>query len=228
MINLKNVEAICIDGTIDSSSEKKYRSILKGLKDKIYFKSIKYFSYNKIDPIENVKIILLEKPILTRGEYSGFVMSEMPDFVEAPLVMILHPDGFPINLNIWDDEFLNYDYMGAPWGLEVGYTSQHYYHGFEGGNGGFNIRSKKLMDLCKQIDVREEIKNNFHEDGFICGHLRPWLKQNGCKFAPYNLSKKFSLETSLDNHHNDVYQTFGFHGHRHITFDHAIECLNKN
>lgn len=227
MLKLKNVTAVLIDGTIEDTSMKKYLKILDSLKNKIKFNCIKYFSNQNVENNHGFELIKIHE-IKTRGEYSGFVMKNLPEFIEDEYVMILHPDGFPINLSYWDDDFLKYDYIGAPWGLEVGYTSHRYNAGFEGGNGGFNIRSSKFMNLCKLIDIEQEIKNNFHEDGYICGHLRPWLKENGCRFAPYELGKKFSLETDLDNHHNDIKKVFGFHGHRHIMFETALEMLNNN
>ena len=225
MLNLNTVTAVYIDGRPNSTSRLKLFQIMKALKSKIKFNNVKYFVYDDISTeglAQKIKI----NSITTTGEYSGFVMRELPEYIDDKHIMIIHPDGFPINLHLWSDEFLKYDYLGAAWGSWVGYTPMHYAMGWmEGGNGGFNIRSKKLMDLCKTVQIDHEIKANFQEDGFICGHLRPWLKQNGCKFAPYEIQKLWALETPLDDHHNDVNQTFGFHAHHFIKYEEALDML---
>ena len=33
-------------------------------------------------------------------------------------MLIVQDDGFIINKNLWDEEFLSYDYIGAPWPLD--------------------------------------------------------------------------------------------------------------
>ena len=55
-------------------------------------------------------------------------------------MLIIQHDGFILNHKAWDNEFLNYDYIGAP----------VYWMGnklIEVGNGGFSLRSKKLLKI---------------------------------------------------------------------------------
>jgi len=242
MLNLPKVTAICVDGTPDGSKCDIHLRIISALKKHIKFNSFK-FAVNKNIKSDLVEIIKIPK-ITDSYEYSKFILLDLPDMIDSEFCMIIHADGFPINFNLWDENFIKYDYIGAPWGMGVngsGVYPHHYHRGLvEGGNGGFSIRSKKLMKLIREIpdnflhlgkSIRERCRDkSLHEDGFICYELRSWLKQNGCAFAPYDLAKKFSLETSLEDGPNDIEKVFGFHGYQYgyITMDEALRRIEMN
>ena len=110
MLNLNTVTAVYIDGRPNSTSRLKLFQIMKALKSKIKFNNVKYFVYDDISTeglAQKIKI----NSITTTGEYSGFVMRELPEYIDDKHIMIIHPDGFPINLHLWSDEFLKYDYL---------------------------------------------------------------------------------------------------------------------
>ena len=237
-LELPTVTAVCCDGTLDGNRRDKLVKIFETLKDKIKFcGGINYFSY--IDPkCEGIADYIHIDPIVNGAEYSGFAIDTIPDHVATDFAMIIHSDGFPINLHLWKPEFLKFDYIGSPWGVEAEtYSHQYYNNQVEGGGGGFSIRSAKLMKLARMVidkiehpsKIRDRIaagQGCFNEDCYICYEIRHFLKQNGCIFAPYHLGKLFSLECNLDDGKNEITNVFGFHGHRHISFDQAIEILN--
>jgi hypothetical protein len=141
--------------------------------------------------------------ISTKEDYDKFVMEKLNEYVDTEYVLIIQHDGHILNPNAWDDRYLNYDYIGSPWG-----------HGdLSGkvGNGGFSLRSKKLLEECANATfprVYGGIENQ--EDVQICHSHRDYFKSKGIKFAPKELAEKFSIE---GNEHNDrtwTYQ-FGFH-----------------
>jgi len=79
------------------------------------------------------------------------------------------------------------------------------------GNGGFSLRSKKLLSLPTELNLEWKPYFGFHnEDGFFAVHNRHLLEDNGCKFAPVELAAEFSIE------HNTAetlgVKSFGFHG----------------
>jgi hypothetical protein len=124
--------------------------------------------------------------------------------------MIVQWDGFPLNEKAWEADFLRYDYIGAPWtpgynwalGMPVCTEETRV------GNGGFSIRSKKLLEATFRItNGRKDINP---EDVYIVRAIRKELDQEGIKFAPYDLAKKFSVE---DNYYTGQ---FGFHGQQTI------------
>ncbi len=147
----------------------------------------------------DVKIIT-ERLFTGREGYSKFCISDMNAYIETSHVLIIHPDGFIQNPLAWSDEWLQYDYIGATW---------WYKDNMNVGNGGFSLRSKKLLEILATLDLEV-----YHaEDDVICRQLRPWLEsEHGIKFAPDEVANIFSIEAynTPDNKYNGQ---FGFHGY---------------
>lgn len=143
----------------------------------------------KIDPINSIEA------------YNQFMIKKINDYIDTDFALIVQYDGFILNPNAWTDEYLGYDFIGAPW----------YENGqFIVGNGGFSLRSKKLLEIL-QKDESLQIPANEPEDTFICIKKREYLKSKGIKFAPIDLARQFALEA---NEKDGVEWTnqFGFHG----------------
>ncbi len=86
------------------------------------------------------------------------------------------------------EEFLEWDYVGAPWWF------QKY-----GGNGGFSFRSVNAMkSICESV----QYTGRGNEDSFFCDQM---YGSTMFKLAPREVCEKFSVET--------VYKlgTFGYH-----------------
>lgn len=197
---------------------------------KINLKNITLLSYNCVDPIQSVKALLYSSKDIdfaetilvsnkkpdrlpeqikfaqydgkTHEDSSKFSHSLLPDLINTDFVLSIHDDGFVINPHLWKDEFLNYDYIGAPWFHTVPYYGQKY----RIGNGGFSLRSKKLLNLCKQIP------SVGHEDANIGIRFRDFLESHGCKFPSVELAMTFSLEEAIPECPFDLNLCFGFHG----------------
>lgn len=135
-----------------------------------------------------------------RADYSRFMIRELTKHFTTSHVLTIHADGYILNPFTWQDEWLQYDYIGATW---------WYKDGMNVGNGGFSLRSKKLCDILATYDLAGE---HYHpEDHAICRTYRPALEALGIKFAPAEVADKFSLE---GHHSPNVKYTgqFGFHG----------------
>ena len=111
----------------------------------------------------------------------------------------MHDDGFILNPHLWNDEFLNYDYIGAPW-------KEHAKHRV--GNGGFCLRSRRLLYLSQFIPYYPDA----HDDELICITYRKFFEDNGIKYAPLELAMKFALESQIPECDYDLDKCFGFHG----------------
>ncbi len=111
----------------------------------------------------------------------------------------------------WRKEFLDYDYVGAPWPLPV---DDYSYRTPEGelirvGNS-VSLRSKKLLELPRALNLEwRSYFGNTNEDGFLCCHNRKILQENGIKFAPLDVAKYFSKEHEIPE--NVGIQPFAFH-----------------
>ncbi|MFA6524086.1 MAG: DUF5672 family protein [Candidatus Paceibacterota bacterium] len=166
------------------------------------FGSIKLLSSIKDD---DPRIIPIDS-INSKEEYSKFLIKKLNDFVDTEFVLIIQYDGFILNPNAWTDEFLKYDYIGAPWWYDDEYNV---------GNGGFSLRSKKLLDILQKDNFIQQ----FHpEDHCICRIYGDYLKKQGIVFAPELVASKFSIEgsicdPSLPIKYGSVWTNeFGFHG----------------
>lgn len=111
--------------------------------------------------------------------YSKFCIREMHKYVETSHALVVQADGYVLNGESWTDEFLNYDYIGAPFNPSNVV-----------GNGGFSLRSKKLMEW-----ISKQSWEDFHpEDSCICVRHRKEIEDAGFKFAPLELARQFSFE----------------------------------
>jgi hypothetical protein len=169
----------------------------------------------KHDYIE-IKIIDSIKKI---EDYSYFCVKKLNEYIDTEYCLIVQPDGFVTNPLMWTDEFLKYDYIGAPWdekhsAMALGFANININNLNKipniVGNGGFCLRSKRFL--------QESSKLNYGffppEDVFLSTMSRDILYKNNIKFAPLNLACRFAIEHPTHNNEKtvnlDAY--FGFHG----------------
>lgn len=135
--------------------------------------------------------------IRSRTEYSRFMLRDLGPYIRTDYVLVVQWDGFVLDASQWRSGFLDFDYIGAPWPVQ---------DRFEVGNGGFSLRSRRLLNALSDPDFPDEEVEL--EDQCICITQRPWLEvQHGIRFAPRSLAQHFSYE--LVEHDGP---TFGFHG----------------
>jgi glycosyltransferase involved in cell wall biosynthesis len=132
-------------------------------------------------------------------EWSYKVVYELGTHVDTPFALLVHADGFVVNPELWRPEFLEYDYIGAPWPLPKDDFSYRDINGslIRVGNS-VSIRSKRLMDLPKNISIPWEADHGFfNEDGFISVKNRHIFEAHNMRFAPLEVAKYFSHETMI-------------------------------
>ncbi len=129
-------------------------------------------------------------------QYSDFMLSGIGEYITTPFVLVVQWDGYVINPQMWSNDYLHYDYIGAVW--------PRYTDGHNVGNGGFSLRSKRLLDAFRQGGL----PISHPEDVCICRTNRCLLEARyGIRFAPEDVANSFSTELAqLDG------KTFGFHG----------------
>lgn len=204
-INLENVTLYCVD-TINPEIA---TEALKKSSENIKFKNVVLFSdsipFNFEDSFSFIKIDKINSLL----EYSKFIMNILPDFIDTEFAMSVHADGFIVNSHNWNPEFLNYDYIGAPWDKNAHFITPEN----RVGNGGVSIRSKKLMDFVKDLPCKG------HEDTEICQRYKSQLVNSGIKFAPKELAAKFCVEKVCDDLHTNIEtESFAFHGKLYSEF----------
>ncbi len=136
------------------------------------------------------------------SDYNRIILSSLPERLQTDFALVIQFDGFAINPSAFTAQFFDFDYIGAPWaaGLIPG-------RGVMVGNGGFSLRSKRLIDSVARHS--SEIDFDLAEDATICIELRDRLETDDkIAFAPVEVARQFSIESD-----RSVRVTpFGFHG----------------
>lgn len=190
-------------------------------------KNVTLLSLNCVDPIRSVKALLysskhidfanmilvsnkkpdnlptniefVERNVKTHKDSSNFTYTELPNIIKTEFMLSIHDDGFVINPHLWTDEFLQYDYIGAPW--------KNYGQRNRVGNGGFVLKSNKFIQLTKHIKYLGK-----HDDGELTNDYYNYFTHYGCKYAPVEVAMKFSLESKIPECEYNLNNCFGFHG----------------
>lgn len=143
-----------------------------------------------LDGIELVEIA----PLRSIGAYSEFVIKRLADHVQTSHVLLIQWDGFVRDARMWSDDFLNFDYIGAPW------TSGALAN--QVGNGGFTLRSRKLLKALQSV----EYEAHNPEDVCIAVTHRTRLElEHHIRFADAQTARRFACERG------PWQPAFGFH-----------------
>lgn len=223
MIELSNVTLISVDTTEDLSDT--LGAVYTSMSG-IHFGAVKIItSKEQIEKNlshENEGIVL-EKSVIevnNYNDYNYYVIYHLHEHVNTSHCLLIQPDGFVLFPNTWDNRWLEYDYIGAPWEyVEDAYIDPFGNH-HRVGNGGFSLRSKKFLEVPTKVEVPWETNNsdfywmpkgvvNYHEDGNVCVHNRHIFIEQGCKYAPVEVAVRFSQETRIPE--CEGITPFGFH-----------------
>ena len=182
----------------------------------INFGSLKLLSSKppskKYPDIEYISI-----PHMDFNGYSKFIIEDLYKYFNTSHCLIVQADSFVVNSDLWKDVFLDFDYIGAPWSdkIEVDVGSKKLVLELKEtpvGNGGFSLRSRKLVKECSKINYNSLNYPIKSEDIIICHYLYKEMLDNGIRFAPPNLAAQFSMENVNHLYGQNVNNVFGFHG----------------
>ena len=215
---MNDITLVCIDTITHELAKKAIEKSLENIdpKEVIIFSDKNFFTdgqWIKINP-------------LSRNEYSEYCIKRIYKHINTDFVLIVENYGMATNKNFWSNDFLNYDYIGAPW-------PENIFISFSGvGNGGFSLRSRKLLYELQNENViyqakqnKNEIWETINEDYVICVEYKNYLQKRGIKFAPTSIAENFSHEFEPKKKN-----TFGFHGKfnvPHYLSDNEIENFIK-
>lgn len=187
---------MCLNCVNPSLGVKALKYSMKNLQ----FKRAILFSHEKPSNItDDIEFIQIRK--LTHQGSAWFMLKQINQYIDTNFCLSIHDDGFVINPQLWQDKFLDYDYIGAPWA-----------EGFVG-NGGFTLRSKLFMNLCDEIPWNGE-----HDDWHVCVTHKDYFISKGCKYAPIDLAVTFSLEGMIPGYDYNLDNCFGFHGRGEVEY----------
>ena len=139
-------------------------------------------------------------------DYEIDVLTESHKHVRTSHLLHMEWDSLVCNTFAWNHEWLNYDYIGAPWPYplkEEGFPIIGKHNNV--GNGGFSLKSRRFCSLVASI-ADKSLPVCYSSDLFQCVVARSYLQKKGMKYAPSNAAERFSCE-------NNIYSgQFGLHG----------------
>ena len=164
----------------------------------------------KYPDIEYVSI----PPLNSVDDYNEIIFQDLHKYFETSHCLIVQSDSFVVNSNLWKEEFLKFDYIGAPWSNKIQVNPNLVLHLEKNtvGNGGFSLRSHKLAETTAKINFNSLKFPLKSEDIIICHYLYKEMLNNGIRFAPPELAAQFSMENVNHLYGQDVNSVFGFHG----------------
>ncbi len=166
------------------------------------------FTDASIAPVRPEITVVPIAPITSAAAYSDFLLSRMVDHVETSHCLITQWDGHVLDAGRWRSDFLDYDYIGASW--------PQFTDGHDVGNGGFSLRSRRLMETCRHPDFGA----SHPEDIAIGRRNRDWLDSRGIRFPHRTLADRFSAERA-----GDPGASFGYHGVWHMIRAIGVEAF---
>lgn len=148
-----------------------------------------------IEPTHHeIRVVKIDR-LGSSSAYSEFLLSGMVDYLTTSHCLVAQWDGYVLDAQRWRSEFMSYDYIGASW--------PQFADGYDVGNGGFSLRSRRLMELCREPNFVP-----LHPEDVAIGRTnRAWLEDQGMRFAPRELADLFAAERVGDSQ-----ETFGYHG----------------
>lgn len=131
-------------------------------------------------------------------------------------------DSCIIRPDLWTDEFLNYDYIGAPWPFFLNYDIPKG-NNILIGNGGFSIRSRAFLSYSGLLETPQKSNDiSDNEDILSCVKYQNLAKSyigRDLIFPSLDLARRFSIERQFPkgeyfHKYEDLssYNSFGFHG----------------
>ena len=153
--------------------------------------------------VEVIKI----PPIKDKADYSRIIVKDLTKYFQTDYCLTIQHDGYVIHGEAWNDEFYNWDFIGAPWLYPDPERNM--------GNDGLSLKSKRLCDALANDEFMEIVEPC---DEIIGRLYRRYLETKyGIKYAPEDLADTFSYELRTP-----ICKTFGFHGYFHVPYQETI------
>lgn len=136
---------------------------------------------------------------------------DVPPLLRTAHTLNIQWDSWISDPSMWRDEFLNYDYIGAPW---------WYKDGKNVGNGGFSLVSTRLKRYI--YDRRGDFPcDTSADDDLLCRTYRPKLEDAGFRWAPEKVAQDFAFE-GCGPEPREFGRHFGFHAM--FNWPHVLDC----
>jgi hypothetical protein len=177
-----------------------------------YFGAVKIISHKRPENLPEGIKYEQGKEIKDINDFNEYMFLNFYKHVNTSHCLYIQHHAYILNPELWDDNWLKYDYCGAVWPhVHDAYIANNGER-VRVGNGGFSIRSSYLMTLPQKMGwyLREE-QGWKNEDGQIAVYWRKEMLENGVKYAPVEVAAKFSYENPVPENNYGNMKTFGYH-----------------
>ena len=126
----------------------------------------------------------------------------VPPLVATSHMLLCQWDAGVWDPNVWNEEFLEYDFIGAVW---------NWHPSRRVGNTGFCLKSTRLARYIYDRRAKYPCDTDI-EDDLLCRTYRADLEERGFSWAPEHIAHRFSYEGCGANPRPVLDSHFGFHG----------------
>lgn len=162
------------------------------------------------------RVTYLPIPQIDYIGYQRFMIESLNEYIQTEHCLVIQADGFILDPTRWHSQFLEYDYIGAPWSEVVAMVGPGRRSLLKlanpVGNGGFSLRSKRLLETTSTLRFDSLNFQLKVEDVLICHYLYGNMRDAGIKFAPPETAAIFSIEDKSGLYGQSFDSVFGFHG----------------
>lgn len=184
---------------------------------KVNFGAAVFVSHEKpVNLPDNIQYAYFPK-IENIMDFNHLMWENLHEFFDTSHCLTVQNHAYILDENQWDDEWLDYDWIGSPWKtVENSYLTDSGRR-IRVGNGGWSLRSHNICEIpYKNNLVLQQRQGYFNEDGNYCVYYADFFESLGINFAPINIASIFGYETPMieNNFGNNKY--FGFHRNKPI------------
>ena len=209
-LNLPDVTLLAVTSTEMDAAQLSMKISLHNInfgKSKLLCSSLPKQKYPDIEYVSIPSLNSVDK-------YNKLIFQDLHKYFETSHCLIVQADSFVVNSNLWKSEFLEFDYIGGPWPNKIEVKPNLILNLEKNpvGNGGFSLRSRKLVETTAKINFDTLNFPIKAEDIVICHYLYQKMIDSDIRFAPAKLAAQFSMENIENLYNQNVNSVFGFHG----------------
>lgn len=182
---------------VETRAHKITKRVIDDAMSKINFGDVLIYTDNRdLIPVEGARY--LDVPDFPNKKEAGqFYYQTAASRIDTDFALMLEWDAGVKDVSMWSPEFLNYDYIGAPW-----LVCAREENTLDVGNGGFTLMSKKLATFLASAPRIFPVVTDWD----LCRKQRAGLEKEGFRWAPRDVATRFSWElTPMPE------KVFGFH-----------------
>jgi len=175
------------------------------------FGEVKFISHKKPDNLPDGIKFGECKEIKSIYDYDCFSFLEMGWHVETPFVLLVQDHGQILHPELWDDAWMQYDWISSPWPRRPEFVSVSTGLMIRVGNGGVRLTRQRMIRLPKILGLPVVYDRGWSaDDGLFCSFYAKTFLENGIKYAPVEEAAKFGFENDVEENQH-ITKFFGYH-----------------